>query len=344
MELLQSTGDPARDRNRIRAFFERLKPYGLSERCVVLLVEDAESEAPSLAGVSAHGLSMRRFTEVARSADLLWNFCGTIKQPLLSLFKRRILVDLDPGIFQISALHWDLGIADHHRFLTVGSKLRDADCEVPRLGAEWHTFRPFAYLPMWSIAPDPGPEAPFSSITQWNWHEVWLGRRVLSASKRQAYIRYLDLPNRTGRRFELAANIDPNDETGDREALRDHGWKLVDPHSVVPAPGEYQRYIRASRAEIACPKPIYRELKTGWLSDRSVCYLAVGRPVLCEDTGFSDHLPTGEGLLAFQDLDGAAEAVARVDRDYKRHTRAARDYAEEFFDSRRCLTAMVDAC
>ncbi len=106
----------------------------------------------------------------------------------------------------------------------------------------------------------------------------------------------------------------------------------------------YQRYLRRSRAEFGCPKPIHRALRTGWFSDRSACYLASGRPVLIEDTGLSDHLPTGEGLLVFRDIAEAVAGVEEIDRHYARHHRAARGLAQDVSDSRRCLPAMLAAC
>ena len=108
------------------------------------------------------------------------------------------------------------------------------------------------------------------------------------------------MPARVRRPFELAANIHPNDPTGDRELLLRMGWKMVNPHRVARSPVDLSKIHQAIRAEFSCPKPIHRELKTGWFSDRSACYLASGRPVLAEDTGFSEHLPTGRGLLCFQ--------------------------------------------
>ncbi len=147
-----------------------------------------------------------------------------------------------------------------------------------------------------------------------------------------------------GRPFELAVNLHPHDRTGDRELLRAAGWRLVHPYRVAGTVSGYQRYLRRSRAELGCPKPIHRELRTGWFSDRSACYLASGRPVLIEDTGLSDHLPTGEGLLVFRDMAEAVAGVEEIDRNYARHQRAARRLAEDLLDSRRCLTAMLAAC
>jgi hypothetical protein len=193
------------------------------------------------------------------------------------------------------------------------------------------------------VAPDPGPDAPFASVTQWTWEALYLGERRVSVSKRDAYLEYVEMPERAGRPFELAANIAPTDTTGDRAALRRHGWRLVHPHRVARSPAAYQRYIASTRGEFACPKPIHRELRTGWFSDRSACFLASGRPVVTEDTGFSERLPTGAGLLAFDDIVGAVAAVHEVDRDFGRHARAARALAADLLDSRRCLTAMLEA-
>jgi hypothetical protein len=281
---------------------------------------------------------------MADGADLLWNMACSIRQPLLAKFARRVLIDVDPGHLQIAATQFEMGVSDHHVHLSVGAKLSDPDCEVPTLGLRWRPFLPFVYLPMWEAAPDPGPDAPFSSITQWTWEELSYHGRVLSVSKRAAYLRYVDLPAHTGRAFELAAFIGDKDPAHDREALRNGGWRVVDPHKVASTPEAYRGYLRASRAEISCPKPIFRELNTGWFSDRSVCYLALGRPVVAEDTGFGDAVPTGRGVLKFRDSDEAQAAVAEIDRDYRLHSRRARALACDLFNSDRQLKAMLSAC
>ena len=343
LELLWSTGDAVRDQQRIGAFFERLQQYGLSDRGVLLLFAKDQPE-PTLDAAATYGRSKQETRDLIKSADMLWNDCCGVRQPLLGMFTHRALIDLDPGHLQVSALTVDLDLYDHHTFLSVGRKLHDGDCEVPTLGLTWHTFMPFVYLPMWEVLPDPGRDAPFSSITHWTWEELWLQDRVLSVSKRQAYLNYIELPQRAKRSFELAANIHPEDQTGDRELLISHGWKLADPWEVVGSPRDYQHYIARSRAEILCPKPIFRELKTGWFSDRSACYLASGRPVLAEETGFSEYLPSGEGLVGFGNLDEAVMGAAEIDAHYDRHRQAARALAEAFLDSQRTLEAMLSVC
>jgi hypothetical protein len=341
LDVLPSSGARAQDEALIRIFFRRFRAWGLGDRCAILLVDRDDEQ--DLQAERIYGVSPSRLVELFRSADLLWNFACGLRQPLLSLFDRRVLVDLDPGHLQVSALSWDMGVNDHDVFLTVGTKLGDADCEVPRLGVTWQPFVPFVYLPMWPLSSAP-PEAPFTSVTEWTWEELWMGDRVLSVSKRAAYLVYRGLPQKARRPFELAVNIDPEDPTSDREVLRAHGWSVVNPHQLAGSVGSYARYIRHSRAEFGCPKPIHRALRTGWFSDRSACYLASGRPVLMEDTGFGDHLPAGQGLLVFRDVDEAVASVAEIDGNYERHRRAARHLAEEFLDSRACLRSMLVAC
>ena len=342
IELLESCGDPARDRELANDFLARVAAYGLAPHCAVLVFEDLDVQDISRAQV--YGRPLQAILEVADGADLLWNMACSMRQPLLAKFARRVLIDVDPGHLQVSATQFEMGVSDHDVHLSVGAKLSDPDCEAPRLGLRWRPFLPFVYLPMWEAAPDPGPEAPFSSITQWTWEELSYRGRVLSLSKREAYLRYVDLPARTGRAFELAAFIGDKDPSHDREALRNGGWRIVDPHKVASTPETYRGYLRASRAEISCPKPIFRELNTGWFSDRSVCYLALGRPVVAEDTGFGDAVPTGRGVVKFRDLVEAQAAVAEIDRDYSLHSRWARELACDLFNSDRQLKAMLAAC
>jgi hypothetical protein len=343
LELLASSGERGHDVRVIRDFFQRLTSYGLEDDCAVLLL-NGDLDFQAFEESEVFGRSRERLAEIIRSADLLLNFSCALRPPLLLQFGHRVLLDFDPGHLQVSALTWDLGIREHDVLLTIGSRVNAPDCEIPTLGLNWRTFEPCVYLPMWQAAPDPGAGAPFSSVTQWTWEELpWRGRQ-LSVSKRAAYLEYAELPRRTGRPFELAANIGDEDPAHDCQWLQERGWELVAPEQVCRSVPQYQQYIRASRAEFMCPKPIHVELKTGWFSDRSLAYLASGRPVLARDTEFSERLPTGLGLVAFRDLEEAVAGVAEIDGHYARHSRAAREMAEEYFDSRKCLAALLSTC
>ena len=342
LELLASTGSRATDLRMVREFFARLREYELDQNCAVVLLP-GNLDRQDLGEAEIFGRSRESLHEIIRDADVLLNFCCFVRQPLLSMFRRRALLDFDPGHLQVSALSWDLNIADHDVWMTIGTRINAPDSRIPKLGLEWKTFDGFVYTPMWRAAPDAGAAAPFTSITQWTWETLPLGGKFVSVSKRQAYLNYAELPRLARRPIELAANIGEADPAGDRAFLIERGWRLADPHQVADSPRKYQEYIGASRGEFMCPKPIHIELKTGWFSERSLSYLASGRPVVAEDTGFTEGLPSGAGLIAFRDIREAADAIARIDGDYERHRRAAREIVEERFDWRKCADAMLSA-
>lgn len=342
LELMRSGPDRGHDLRMIREFFARLAAYGLDDSCALVRFGPSLDLQPLESG-EIFGRSADELREIIRSTDLLLNFCCALREPLLSMFRYRALLDFDPGHLQISALTWDLNIHQHDVCLTIGQRINEADCRIPRLGIPWRTFEPCIYLPMWPVAEAARADAPFTSITQWTWEELPWNGTLVSVSKRAAYLKYDALPRRAGQPFELAANIG-DDPAGDRERLRRGGWTLADPHQVAPTPEQYQRYIQNSRAEFMCAKPVHLEMKTGWFSDRSIAYLASGRPVLSEDSGFSERVPTGRGLLTFANSEEACAGVAEIDGNYQRHCRAARELAEDFFDSRKCLARLLASC
>lgn len=343
LEVLEAGRDASRDARLPARFFELMGQFGLEDRSFLLLHRD-RARALTLDNADFIGPTQAHARETVRSADLLWNFACSLRQPLLSGFKNRALIDVDPGHLQVSALSCDMGLLDHEHFLSVGAKIGESDCEIPTLGVAWRPFVPVLYLPMWEERKSTRRNAPFTSVTQWNWGELHLGGRVLSVSKRDAFLPYAGLPTSVDAPFELAANIGEHDPEDDRGLLCRNGWRLVDPHRVCGSPALYRGYIRDSLAEFSCAKPIYRELKTGWFSDRSAAYLASGRPVLAEDTGFSEKIPTGRGLIPFRDSAGAIEGARAIVDDYERHCACAREIAVEQFDYRRCLPGMLSAC
>lgn len=343
LELMQSTGHPDSDARIVRDFFELTARYGLDRDCAVMIFDGSLDFQP-FERAQVLGKNREDIKDAIRDADLLLNFCCAIRQPLLSTFRRRALLDFDPGHLQICALLWEMNVADHDALLTIGARINAPDCEVPKLGRRWRTFEPCIYLPVWQTAGESALEAPFTSVTHWTWELLkWRGQTI-SVSKRTAYLNYVGLPRRVSRPFELAAYIETSDTTGDRQQLEQHGWRLVHPLDVAGSVTDYQNYLHASRAEFMCPKPIHVQMKTGWFSDRSIAYLASGRPVLAEETGFSERIPTGSGLVTFRNMDEAAAGVADIDADYPRHSRAARELAQEIFDSRKLLPALLAAC
>lgn len=292
-------------------------------------------------GGDSVGLSRRAVVSALERAELLLNVNGFLADPeLLTAAPRRVYLDIDPGFGQIWAAQ---GLADtfagHDDFVTVGTNLGGADCTVPLLGREWiHTLPPVP-LERWPVAAG---GRGFTSVGSWRGpfgpleHEGrTLGLRVHELR------RFAELPQLVDARFELALDIDPAD-AADGERLRRGGWRLVDPLAELGDFDSYAGYVRGSAAEIAIAKQLYVATRCGWFSDRSAAYLASGKPVVAQDTGFGAALPTGAGLLSFADPDGAAAAAAEVAARPRQHALAARQLAEEHLDGRRVLARLLD--
>jgi hypothetical protein len=160
-------------------------------------------------------------------------------------------------------------------------------------------------------------------------------------AKHHEFRRFVDLASTSTAAYELALRIDPADSE-DRQLLVDHGWLVVDAADVVRTPRDFQAYVQGSGAEFSPAQGVYAHTASGWFSDRSLRYLASGRPVLVQDTGLSDHLPVGEGLVAFDSLAGARDGAARIHADYDAHAGAARAIAERYFDSDVVLSRLLD--
>ena len=152
--------------------------------------------------------------------------------------------------------------------------------------------------------------------------------------------KFVALPQRAGQRFDLALDIDAS-EANDLALLRENHWHLLDPRTTVVTPWNYREFIQRSKAELMIAKNMYVATNGGWVSDRSICYLASGKPVLAQETGFTRNYPTGEGFLAFTTPDEAQAGVEDINRDYDRHCRAARAIAEQHFDSDKVLTRLL---
>lgn len=281
--------------------------------------------------------------EVLGSAKLLISLAAVNRLPR-NIGRRRVFVDIDPGVTQIEAQH-DAGLRElldqYDAHFTIGENIGQPSCAVPTGAWTWHATRQPIVLPHWE-APPARPDAALTTIGRW--HET---RRIqeldgtrYSWSKRDEWLRFLDLPRRTGAPFELAMDVDK--VPGDRERLAAHGWSIVDPLALSTDAMRYRDYIRRSRGEFSVAKELNVRLATGWFSDRSACYLAAARPVVVQDTGFRSTLPTGAGLLAFQTPDEAVEAVHSVVADWEMHSDAARHIAEKYFAAKWVLADLLD--
>lgn len=295
-------------------------------------------------GESIVGISRAEAIARTRRCEFLLNVMGFLSDPeLLEAAPRRVFLDIDPGFPQ---MWWALGLADvfagHERFVTVGALVGSPGCRVPGCGIAWIHTRPPVVLDLWPATPAPRAEhRRFLSIGAWRGPFAPIDFEGETYGLRVHEFRGLAaLPCRTGACFEAALDIDPADEA-DTELLRDAGWHLLDPGRSTRDPFAYRELLARSGAELMVAKGIYARSRGGWFSDRSACFLASGRPVLALDTGFSEVLPVGRGLLAFHSVESAVEGAQAILDDYDEHARVARELAEEWFDSDRVLWDLV---
>lgn len=328
-----SSDVPAVDSARGRYFRAVITRFGLEE--VSMLWLDGRNT------VGASPAAVRRW---AADADLLINLSGVLEDPaLLEPIPVRLYLDMDPAFTQL----WhdqdgiDMGLGRHTHHATVGLALAAGETDLPDCGVEWTATLPPVVLEAW---PRAGSATHDAATTVANWRAYGSIERngVRYGQKAHSLRRFLGLPARSGTRFRIALSIHP-DERQDIDALRAHGWELVDPVVAAGTPDAYARFVRGSALEFGVAKTGYVASDCGWFSDRSACYLAAGRPVLAQETGFSRHLPTGEGLLAFSTEDDALGGLQTVQADYPRHASAARQLAEDLFDSRVVLRRLLDS-
>jgi hypothetical protein len=280
----------------------------------------------------------------ARRSALLLNVMGYLDdEEILGAAPLRAFVDIDPGFGQV----WEeLGLATtftgHDRYVTVGGNIGRPGCAIPDRGLDWVTTKPPVELSEWPVADDAG-NGRFTSVASWRGPFGPLQYRGRTYGLRvHEFRRFFELPARASAEFEVALDIGDADGT-DLERLREHGWQITDPRAAAGDERRYREYVRGSSAELMIAKNAYVDMSSGWLSDRSACYLASGRPVLAQDTGLAGLIPTGEGLVTFTTLDQAVAGAEEITGAYERHRRAARALAEEHFAADRVLPRLLEA-
>jgi hypothetical protein len=252
-----------------------------------------------------------------------------------------VFLDIDPGFGQM----WcELGLFDlfqgHDAFVTVGQNVGHPDCLVPTCGRQWITTLPPVVLEHWPAQAAASTDT-ITTVASWRgaYGPIDYGDRTYGLRVHE-FRKFVELPLQCDHRFELALNIHEADGS-DRQRLVEHGWSLADPRVSAGDVWSYRRYIQRSLAEFSVAKNMYVVTRSGWFSDRSACYLASGRPVIAQDTGFSAGLPIGSGLLAFDTLEQARDATEAIASDIDHHRQQARAIAEEFLDSDIVLSALL---
>jgi hypothetical protein len=294
-------------------------------------------------GESFAGMSRTAVASFAERADALISLAAHYRRepwPLLEAVRPRILIEQDPGYTQLWAADAEPQeiFGEHDLHFTVGANVGTARSPIPTCGIEWHALLPPVVLDWWPASAALERDR-FTTVAAWrDYGYLDLDGQVFGP-KGEEFMKFIDLPSLSGEELELTLAIDPDDP--DRELLLDHGWRLEDP-SLVSTPERFHAYVAGSLGEFSCAKGGYVGTRSGWFSDRSACYLAAGRPVVLQSTGFEDVLPVGEGAFAVRDVDEAAAAIVEIRGDYGRHARAARELAREFFDAERLLASVLE--
>jgi hypothetical protein len=293
------------------------------------------------------GLPLTKIRQLYCDADAILNICGTqeFNDDLLKS-DRIIYVESDPGVEQIKI---DKGVRStidylrrHHALFTFGENVGTKKFPVPTRGLKWQATRQPIVTDLWKTNRAPKRTAVFTSIANWSTSGLkditWRGRKYLWSKSRE-FLRFVAAPKKAGEVFELATNIkDPRT----REKFERNGWQFTSPLQMSVDHWLYRDYIQQSKGEFTVAKDQYIRLNTAWFSDRSACYLAAGRPVITQETGFTKNYGGDAGLLAFRSLGEIAEAVKIINRDYKKHSGAARQIACEIFEAEKVLKSLLE--
>ena len=294
-------------------------------------------------GGRAEGVPFSQLAAFARNADVVVNVAGMLRHAeLVHPAPARVYLDLDPAFTQLwQADGIDMGFDGHTHFVTVGLNIGAAENTIPTDGRRWLTTLPPVVLTAWPAA-GPVTTPAFTTVASWRGYGSVEHDGVRHGQKAHAWRAFVELPRLAPAALLPALGIHPG-EHKDVALLEEHGWRWLDPEAVAHDPDAYRSFIQGSLGELAIAKEGYVVSRSGWFSDRSACYLASGRPVVAQDTGWSEHLPADAGLLGFDSADGAAAAMADVLAEPERHRVAARRIAEEHLDSDRVLGAVLEA-
>jgi hypothetical protein len=288
-----------------------------------------------------HGPLAETALKIIKNADLLLNLsCSNVLRSWFQKVPARVLIDTDPVFTQIRNLTDPERLnfsKQHTAFFTFGENFKQEGCLIPDDGIPWKPTRQPVVLNAWPVISGKK-DAPFTTIMKW---ESYPGRNYNGryyGMKAESFEAYWDLPHKTNQPIEVAVS----DPTAPKQRLAENGWLLSYPQKISSDPWKYQEYIQQSKAEFSIAKHGYVEGRTGWFSERSAGYLASGRPTVLQDCGFSKWMQTGKGVIAFHNEEEAIEGIKAINKDYKEHCVAARNIAEEYFNSPDVLSNLIE--
>jgi len=288
------------------------------------------------------GMSEAELKQLYRDADVFLNVTGAqeIREEHMGI-PRRIYVETDPVVSQIKVSQGDAPtiahLSAHDMHFTYGENIGQADCLLPTGGFHWLPTRQPVFLQRWRNDLAAGDS--YTTVATWKnkGRDIVYRGETYHWSKDLEFEKFLELPRRTRARFELATTPEPDAAL----KLIENGWRLVPSVELSLDWFKYRRFIQSSRGEFTVAKDQNIRLKSGWFSDRSACYLAAGRPVITQETGFSNHLPVGRGLFGFVTMEEVLGAINRIESDYQTASRAAREIAREYFSAEKVLESLL---
>jgi hypothetical protein len=283
-----------------------------------------------------------RLEQALSSADLLLNVGGVCSLPEFSLSPRRALIDMDPLFTQLGRFAGE-DLASYDTHFSYGTNIGQPSCTIPTRGLDWLATVPPVVPDIWQDSATEGQQdlngRPFTTICNWNAYGevVYQGQRY--GQKDEEFLRLIELPRHVSARLELAL-AGANAET--RQQLGAAGWEIRDAAEVSKDLSSYRAYIAGSRAEFSAAKHAYVKTRSGWFSDRSVCYLAAGRPVIVQDTGAGHWLNPGKGILTFSTMEQAIDCIDRVESSYTSHCAIAKEIADGIFGYKVVLPRILE--
>jgi hypothetical protein len=336
LEQFRPSGDKEKDSRIIKTFLSRMRDYGFDQKVLLYEKEDLSPKCEFIT------MERAKAEEIIKRTELLFNFHYAIDPELLSKFHKTALVDIDPGLLQFWASNHQLSLPRHDFYFTTGETVGTSKALFPDCGLPWVYVPPGVFLDLWPYVYDASCEL-FTTVSSW-WGKEYVtdGKEILyENNKRVSFLEFLELPRHTPQPLELALSFG-DDEVEERQRLEQHGWRVKHAFSTANGPLAYQTYIQRSRGEFSCAKPSCMKFQNAWISDRTLCYLATGKPAVVQDTGPSSFLPNGEGLFRFSTIDDAARAFEIINRSYEKNCRTARAIAEEYFDARKSMKMMLE--
>lgn len=337
LDVIDLNDTPEALRERIATLKSRLGPFGLAD--TIALVAPDGTPVPGECDTGCMGI------EDAISADLLFDLRYNFPESLVRRFRRSAMLDIDPGILQIAMQLNRMRPAPHDVYFSIGQAVGQKGSRFPSLGLDWIHIPPCVSLEHWPITPqETRPNDAFTTVSHWYMNEWMIDEdgSIYKNDKRSAFLPFVELPGRVSTPLELAIHL--AGDKAEQEMLQKNGWRVREAHEAASQPSQFRNYVQGSRGEFGCAKPAYVKLQTSWISDRTLCYLASGRPAIIQHTGPTRYFDDRCGALRFSTLDEAVECFRIVESNYAAHCAAARCLVEKHFAASKVAATVLDRC